>query len=116
MTSALWIVIATSALMAAAPGITSREQPIHCPYCIADGGRPDTLVAYPQGSTIRWQGTRLAGLARTEGTVALAQGLLVLRHGSLMSGTFTLHMRLLQIVGASAADSQARRRLRAQIT
>lgn len=116
MTSALWITIAASALFVATPEGTTRERLLGCPDCIAGGGMPDTLVAYPQGSTIRWSGTKLAGLGKTEGTVALSQGVLVLRHGSLMTGNFTVDMRRLQIADASAADSQARRRVRTQVT
>ena len=67
-----------------------------CPDCVA-GGRPDTLVAQPASSSIRWKGLKLAGAAASEGTVPLQRGELVLRHGELTGGSFTIAMSRLQV-------------------
>ena len=67
-----------------------------CPDCDS-GGRPDTLVAQPSSSSIRWKGLKVTGADASEGTVLLARGELVLRHGELTGGSFTIAMNRLQI-------------------
>jgi polyisoprenoid-binding protein YceI len=57
------------------------------------GGPPDTLVVNPKGSTIGWRGTGLGGRAVRTGTVTAANGMFVIRHEQLTSGTFTVDMR-----------------------
>ena len=59
------------------------------------GGKPDTLVADPRATTIRWRGAGLGGRGMREGTVGLANGMLVIRHEQLTSGSFTIDMRSL---------------------
>ena len=117
MMNVVWTSIAASTAIALASGMSlpARGRAVaNCPYCIADGGRPDTLVANPQGSSIRWSGTKLARLGRTEGSAALTGGELVLRHGALVSGNFTVDMRHLEVSGAPR-DSASRRATREQL-
>jgi polyisoprenoid-binding protein YceI len=76
------------------------------------GGRPDTLVADPAASTIRWKGTKFRGLGKHEGTIALASGQFVVRHEQLTSGTFTIDMRSIEVTDIPVSDPVPRRRLR----
>lgn len=71
-------------------------------YAAVAGGPPDTLVATPAASSIRWTGTGLGGRGTRHGTAALASGLFVIRHERLTSGIFTIDMR-----GADAAGRGA---------
>jgi polyisoprenoid-binding protein YceI len=73
-------------------------------------GWTDSLVAVPSASTIKWKGTKFAGFGKQEGTVSLARGLVVVRHGQLVDGTFTVDMRRLQVTGVTGAEP--RRKLR----
>jgi polyisoprenoid-binding protein YceI len=75
------------------------------------GGKPDTLVATPSASTIRWAGARGA----PGGTVALASGMFVIRHEKLLVGDFTIDMRTLA-VGEVPVAGVTRRALRAHLT
>jgi polyisoprenoid-binding protein YceI len=96
MTTTVWTaIVAISALGFAA-------SPIHNPRTArvpigrgAAGGPPDTLVANPGASTIRWRGTGFGERAARTGTVSLANGMFVIRHERLTSGTFTIDMRSL---------------------
>lgn len=75
---------------------TSGTSP-RCPDCGRDGGRPDTLVAHPAASSIHWKGMKLMGAPASEGTVPLTRGVLILRHGTLTGGSFTVDMSRLRI-------------------
>lgn len=76
------------------------------------GGPPDTLVADPAASSIRWKGTKFGGRGKHEGTIALASGQFVIRHEQLTSGTFTIDMRSIEVTDIPASDPVPRRRLR----
>jgi polyisoprenoid-binding protein YceI len=93
---------------------TASGSPSRCPDCTA-GGRPDTLVAHPASSSIRWTGMKLPGTAASEGTVALTRGELVLRHGELTGGSFTVDMRRLQVTSLPAGNPD-RGALRARLS
>ena len=91
--------------------VRSSVRPVHASTIAPlPGGPPDTLVATPSASTIRWEG---AG-GSAAGRVALASGLFVLRHEKLTSGSFTIDMRSLAVSTAPAALSG--RALRARLT
>lgn len=96
MTTTVWTaLVAASALgflasPVATPGMVGAPT-VH----ERSGGKPDTLVADPRATTIRWRGTGLGGRGVREGTVGLANGMLVIRHEQLTSGSFTIDMRSL---------------------
>jgi polyisoprenoid-binding protein YceI len=94
MTTTVWTaVVALSALgLVAAPSARPRAGASPADHAVV-GGPPDTLVANPRASTIRWRATGLGGRGAREGAVALASGMLVIRHEKLTSGTFTIDMR-----------------------
>ena len=96
MTTTVWTaLVAASALgLAAAPVATPRMSAAPVVH-VTSGGKPDTLVADPRATTIRWRGTGLGGRGAREGTVGLANGMLVIRHEQLTSGSFTIDMRSL---------------------
>ena len=75
------------------------------------GGRPDTLVADPLASSIRWKGTKFGGRGKHEGTIALADGELVLRHEQLAGGSFTIDMRRIDVSDIPQSEPVPRRRL-----
>ena len=81
----------------------------------AAGGRLDTLLADPVASTIRWTGTKFRGLGKHAGTIALAEGELVLRHEQLVSGRFTIDMRRMGVTDIPAHEPVPRRRLLAHL-
>lgn len=83
--------VAISALGLAAA--TTLAPPADVIYGAVAGGPPDTLVATPAASSIRWTGRGLGERGAREGTVALAGGMFVIRHERLTSGTFTIDMR-----------------------
>jgi polyisoprenoid-binding protein YceI len=95
MTTTVWTtVIALSALgLIASP--SSRTRASSAPGRAAVGGPPDTLVVNPRASTIRWRATGLGGQGAREGTVAMASGMIVIRHERLTSGAFAIDMRSL---------------------
>lgn len=74
------------------------------------GGRPDTLVANPQASSIRWSGSGVGG------TVGLASGTLVIRHEMLERGSFIIDMPSLAVSDVPAGGRLTRRAARAQLT
>lgn len=88
--SVLTAFVAISALGLAAA--TTLAPPVDIIYAAA-GGPPDTLVATPAASSIRWTGTGFGGRGARKGTVALASGMFIIRHERLTSGTFTIDMR-----------------------
>ena len=96
MTITVWTaLVAASALgFLASPATTPRVVGAPTVRTMA-GGKPDTLVADPRATTIRWRGTGLGGRGVREGTVGLANGMLVIRHEQLTSGSFTIDMRSL---------------------
>jgi polyisoprenoid-binding protein YceI len=96
MTTTVWTAVV------AASALTFAATPVPAPGVIGGptaraiaGGKADTLVANPRATTIRWRGTGLGGRGVREGTVALASGMLVIRHEQLTSGSFTIDMRSL---------------------
>lgn len=113
MTTTVWTaVLAASAMgLAAVPGPTRSTYDAAAAARVA-GGRPDTLVADPAASSIRWTGTKFRGRGKHEGVVRLAGGQLVIRHEQLLSGTFTIDMRSIDVTDIPATDSVPRRRLR----
>ncbi|HET7186910.1 MAG TPA: YceI family protein [Gemmatimonadaceae bacterium] len=94
MTTTVWTaLVAASALgFFASPVATPRVTGAPTVH-LAAGGKPDTLVADPRATTIRWRGTGLGGRGVREGTVGLTNGMLVIRHEQLTSGSFTIDMR-----------------------
>ena len=94
MATTVWTaLVAASALgLLASPGGAPRVNDVSTAHATA-GGKPDTLVADPRATTIRWRGTGLGGRGVREGTVGLANGMLVIRHEQLTSGSFTIDMR-----------------------
>lgn len=96
MTTTFWTaLVAASALGFLASPVATRGV-VGAPTVHAtSGGKPDTLVADPRATTIRWRGTGLGGRGVREGTVGLASGMLVIRHEQLTSGSFTIDMRSL---------------------
>lgn len=107
MTTTVWTaLVAASALgLLASPGGTPRVNDVPTVHATA-GGKPDTLVADPRATAIRWRGTGLGGRGVREGTVGLANGMLVIRHEQLTSGSFTIDMRRLDgsLRGAAFLD------------
>jgi polyisoprenoid-binding protein YceI len=96
MTSTVWTAVAAlSALGLVASPVTSPPRTTAAAAPMVVGGPPDTLVANPGASSIRWKGTGFGGHGASAGTVKLASGLFVLRHEKLTSGTFTIDMRSL---------------------
>jgi polyisoprenoid-binding protein YceI len=87
--AAMAIVLAFSP---ATSGATHR-----CPTCKGDGGRLDTLVAYPAASSIRWSGMTVAPFGASAGSVPIVRGELLLRHGELAGGSFVVDMSRLRI-------------------
>jgi polyisoprenoid-binding protein YceI len=75
------------ALSALGAGVT---HPV--PVVVRAGGPPDTLVANPGVSAVRWRATAFDGRTRLGGTARLARGMMVLRHEMLTSGSFTIDM------------------------
>ena len=96
MTTTVWAALAAASALGflASPVATPRVVGAPTVHATA-GGRPDTLVADPRATTIRWRGTGLGGRGVREGTVGLANGMLVIRHEQLTSGSFTIDMRSL---------------------
>jgi polyisoprenoid-binding protein YceI len=96
MTTTVWTAVVALSTLAFAGTPASAPRPITpptaCPTC---GGPPDTLVANPRASVIRWQGTGFGGRGTRTGTVALTSGMVVLRHEQLTSGSFTIDMQSL---------------------
>lgn len=109
MTSSVLItLVALSAIGLAAPA-TGRPPTAASPaMLVIAGGPPDTLVAVPSASSIRWKGTGLGGRGTREGTVSLASGLFVIRHEKLTSGSFVVDMRGIDpaLRGSSLLDVQ----------
>jgi polyisoprenoid-binding protein YceI len=96
MTSTVWTtVVAVSAIGLAAFSATSPPPATSADVPVIVGGAPDTLVANPAATSIRWRGTGLGGRAARAGAVKLASGMFVLRHERLTSGDFTIDMRSL---------------------
>src|SRR4051812_20214439 len=104
MTTTVWTaLVALSALgLATSPPAAPRlTEPATEPATeaattrVGHGGPPDTLVADPRASSLRWRGTGLGGRGARSGTVALTSGMLVIRHEMLTSGTFIVDMRTL---------------------
>jgi polyisoprenoid-binding protein YceI len=77
----------------------------HSPAVVRPGGPPDTLVASPGASTVRWRATAFDGRTRVGGTVRLSSGMMVLRHEMLTSGRFTIDMG--SITTDRGADARA---------
>jgi polyisoprenoid-binding protein YceI len=96
MTTTIWTaIIAISAIsLVSSPAVTPLRAP-HANVRVITGGPPDTLVAVPTATTIRWKGTGLGGRGARAGAVTLASGLFVIRHEQLTSGTFTINMKSL---------------------
>jgi hypothetical protein len=67
------------------------------------GGKPDTLVVNPRASSIHWKGTGLGGRAAREGTMHIGNGMFVVRHEQLTSGSVTFDMR--QLDGALKGEA-----------
>lgn len=106
MTTTVWTAIVVTALgLVPSPTPTPRIVGAPATRAVA-GGPPDTLVANPRASTIRWKGTGLGGRAVRAGNVGLANGMLVIRHAQLTSGLFTVDMRSLDraLQGADLFD------------
>jgi polyisoprenoid-binding protein YceI len=99
----LTAVVALSAIGFAASPVDDSSAATAVADGIRAGGPPDTLVADPAASAIRWKGTGFGGRGAHEGTVKLASGLFVIRHERLTSGTFTIDMRGLDVALRSAA-------------
>lgn len=83
-------------VLAAVSAIGLAAVPIRGPRPVADlalsrlvGGKADTLVANPKATALTWT---TADRARS-GSVQLEDGLFVIRHEKLTSGSFTLDMR-----------------------
>jgi polyisoprenoid-binding protein YceI len=94
MTTPAWTaaVVALSAIGLAGSLILSPPPTIEAAVRSVAGGPPDTLVANPAASSIRWKG---AGSGAREGTVTLASGMFVIRHQRLTSGDFVVDLRSL---------------------
>lgn len=92
-------IVALCLVLAPAAPAAARD----CPDCDREGGRPDTLVAHPAASSVRWSGMKMPGGAASEGTVPLSRGELVLRHGELTGGSFTIDMKRLRMDGPDRA-------------
>ena len=98
MTSTVWTtIVAISAIGLAGFPIGSPRPSIDAGVRVGTGGPPDTLVANPRASSIRWKGTGFGGRGGGEGTVNLASGMFVIRHEQLTSGTFAVDMRSLDV-------------------
>ena len=96
MTTTVWTaLLAASAIgLLASPGSLPRRNDATSAR-VTSGGKPDTLVADPRATTIRWRGTGLGGRGVRGGSVGLTNGMLVIRHEQLTSGSFTIDMRSL---------------------
>lgn len=113
MTSPMWTtLVALSAVGLLATAIPGPARDANASALHVAGGPPDTLVADPAASAIRWKGTKFGGRGSHEGRVRLASGMLVIRHERLTSGTFTIDMKSLDVTDIPATDSVPRRRLR----
>jgi len=96
MTSTVWTtLVAISAVGLAALPVPSPRPATSAEAPVIAGGAPDTLVANPGATSIRWRGTGFAGRAARAGTVKLTSGMFVLRHERLTSGDFTIDMQSL---------------------
>jgi protocatechuate 3,4-dioxygenase beta subunit len=71
----------------------------------------DTLVVDTEASIVRWKGTKFRGLGKHEGVVRLGQGFLVLQHGGVTGGAFTMDMRTIQVTDIPVTDPVPRNRL-----
>ncbi len=114
MTRDLVLVLATCCAAGSASGHASLLRSVPTRH-VATGGRPDTLVADPVASRIRWTGTKFRRLGKHEGTIALAAGELVLRHEQLEAGRFTIDMRRMEITDIPDTEPVPRRRLLAHL-
>lgn len=116
MTSTVWTtIVAISAIGLAASPISSPRPASETAVPLVVGGPPDTLVANPAASSIRWKGTGFGGRGTSEGAVKLASGLFVIRHEKLTSGTFTIDMRSIEVGDTPATEPLPRRGLRDQL-
>lgn len=98
MTSTVWTtIVAISAIGLAGFPVGSPHPSVDAGVRVVTGGPPDTLVANPRASAIRWKGTGFGGRGGREGTVNLASGMFVIRHEQLTSGTFAVDMRSLDV-------------------
>jgi polyisoprenoid-binding protein YceI len=96
MTTTVWTtIVALSAIGLATSPIARPRPAIDAGIRVVAGGPPDTLVANPAASSIRWKGAGLGGRGTREGAVDLANGMFVIRHQQVTSGTFTIDMRSL---------------------
>jgi Uncharacterized conserved protein len=94
MTATVWTaLVAFSALGFLASPVTTPGVDGAPAVHATSGGKADTLLADPRATIIRWRGTGLGGRGVREGTVGLANGMLVIRHEQLTSGSFTIDMR-----------------------
>ena len=113
MTTNVWhAIVAISALGLVAASIPGPTRDLDASALHVEGGPPDTLVADPAASAIRWKGTKFGGRGSHEGHVRLSSGMFVIRHERLTSGTFTIDMKSLDVTDIPASDSVPRRRLR----
>jgi polyisoprenoid-binding protein YceI len=108
MTTTVWTtLVALSAIgLTASPLAGPRSAAVDAPVSFSAGGPPDTLVANPAATSIRWKGT---ARGTREGSVRLASGLFVIRHERLTSGTFTIDMRSVAVAGAPIIAPASRR-------
>lgn len=96
MTTTVWTALVAASALGFVAFPATGPRVIGAPAAhAAAGGKPDTLVADPRATTIRWRGTGLGGRGVREGVVGLASGMLVIRHEQLTSGSFTIDMRSL---------------------
>jgi polyisoprenoid-binding protein YceI len=98
MTSTLWTTVVAVSAIGLALSPTPGPRPLGGAGAgahVVAGGPPDTLVANPAATSIRWRGAGFGGRVTRDGTVQLASGMLVIRHQQLTSGTFTIDMRTL---------------------
>ena len=109
MNGIMWTtLVAISAIGLARSPVASPPSLPEAPVRVAVGGPPDTLVASPRASSIRWRATGLGGRGTRAGMVGLASGVVVLRHEQLTSGAFVIDMRSLDpaLRGATAFDAE----------
>ena len=110
MNGTMWTtLVAISAIGLAGSPVASPPSLPDAPVRLAVGGPPDTLVASPRASSIRWRATGFGGHATQEGMVGLASGMFVLRHEQLTSGAFVIDMRSLDPAPRSATAFDAER-------
>jgi len=110
MNGTMWTtLVAISAIGLAGSPVASPPSLPDAPVRLAVGGPPDTLVASPRASSIRWRATGLGGRGTREGMVGLTSGVFVLRHEQLTSGAFVIDMRSLDRALRSAAAFDAER-------